>query len=109
MTCPVKKSAPDADADGFLRDPAAWDDDVMRRLAAARQLQLTDAHVAVIRCCRDYYLQFAAVPSMRQLIRLLTASRPGLASSPALAELFPAPVLRHVALLAGCPKPASCV
>ena len=98
------------DAEGFLLDPKDWDESLMERMAREDGLELTDAHRIVIGAVRGYYQQYAATPPMRGLIAILKKQgRAELASSAALARLFPKGAARSAARYAGLPKPARCI
>ena len=100
----------ETDSEGFLLDQSDWDEQLMEEMAAADGLELTDAHRTVINAVRDYYQQYAATPPMRGLIALLKKKgRAELASSAALARMFPKGAAKSAARYAGLPKPARCI
>jgi TusE/DsrC/DsvC family sulfur relay protein len=90
-------------ADGFLIDPATWDEDLALKMAASLGLALTDQHWIAIRWARADYLQNQASPNVRRV-----ASGSGLGTK-ALYDLFPQTPGKTNAMLAGIPKPAGCV
>jgi TusE/DsrC/DsvC family sulfur relay protein len=61
----------DLDEEGFLRDPADWNEEVARQMAAAHGLTtLTPAHWDIIRYIRDHYLRFGSLPVMSHVCRV---------------------------------------
>jgi len=90
-------------AEGFLLDTDAWDDDLARAMAEGLGLQLTDDHWKVLRWARADYLSHSASPNVR---RVALGSGVG---TQRLYELFPGTPGKHIAMVAGIPKPVGCV
>lgn len=90
-------------ADGFLLDTDAWDDDLARAMAEGLGLELTDAHWTVLRWARADYLEHGASPNVRRV-----ASGSGVGTQN-LYQLFPGTPGKHIAMVAGIPKPVGCV
>ncbi len=94
----------DVDEDGFLQDPALWNDDVaMDFMVTEGVTELTDSHWKVIRYIRDYYLQFGIAPMVRKVCKQTGFSLKEIY------ELFPSGPAKGACKLAGLPKPTGCV
>lgn len=94
----------EVDEDGFIQDPAAWNDAVAKGLAEQEGIQaLTDEHWKVIRFLRDYYLKFGVAPMIRKLTK-----ETGMPLKH-IYELFPTGPAKGACKLAGLPKPTGCV
>jgi tRNA 2-thiouridine synthesizing protein E len=101
---PPPSGIPALDADGFLADPAAWDEataHVLARLAGIPEL--TGDHWRVIRFLRAYWREHGVVPMVRVLCRETGCSLDRIY------ELFPDGPSRGACRVAGLPKPDSCV
>ena len=60
----------DVDAEGFLTDPAQWNEELARAIAAENGIdELSDRHWLVVRYMRDRYLQTGTAPSIGSLGR----------------------------------------
>lgn len=58
------------DEDGFLANPADWNDVLASQLASEQQVPtLTDRHWRVIRHIRERYFRVGGVPNMRRVCR----------------------------------------
>ncbi len=94
----------EVDPEGFLKQPAQWNDLIAEEIAAEAGIgQLTDRHWLVIRYMRDTYLESGSAPSIRTL---------GKASGvpiKELYELFPKGPAKLAARIAGIPKPRGCI
>lgn len=63
-------TAPDFDQDGFILDPACWDESLASNLALDEGIvQLDPAHWAVIQALRQYFFATEGVPVMRNICR----------------------------------------
>jgi dissimilatory sulfite reductase related protein len=91
--------------EGFLVDPAAWNDDLALVLALKEEgLQTLDAqHWSVIRFIRQYYVEHQSAPMVRLMCKAtgLPLKR--------IYELFPSGPAKGACKLAGLPKPDGCV
>jgi tRNA 2-thiouridine synthesizing protein E len=94
----------DVDAEGFMTDPAQWDEEVAAAIAAEAGIApLTERHLQVVDFMRDRYLESGTAPSIRTL---------GKASGvpiKELYELFPKGPAKLAAKIAGIPKPRGCI
>lgn len=93
----------DVDAEGYLTRPEQWNREVAGALAQELGLQLTDAHWKVIEFMQKDFRERGAVPGMRRLNKV------GGIATKDLYALFPDGPIKKAALIAGLPKPASCV
>jgi dissimilatory sulfite reductase related protein len=96
--------AVDLDAEGFLRDPEQWDEDLAREIATENGVpELTERHWLVIRFMRDRYLATGNAPSIRSL-----GKESGVPVKE-LYELFPKGPAKLAAKIGGIPKPKGCI
>jgi tRNA 2-thiouridine synthesizing protein E len=94
----------EVDEDGFIQDPAKWNDTVAKALADQEGIaDLTEEHWKVIRFLRDYYLKFGVAPMIRKLTK-----ETGMPLKHIYA-LFPTGPAKGACKLAGLPKPTGCV
>jgi tRNA 2-thiouridine synthesizing protein E len=94
----------DLDAEGFLTDPAQWNEELARAIAAGNGIpELTDRHWLVVRFMRDRYLQTGSAPSIRSL-----GKESGVPVKE-LYELFPKGPAKLAARIGGIPKPRGCI
>ena len=92
------------DEDGFLEDPAIWNDKVAQDLATAERISaLTDDHWTVVRYLRNYYLEFGIAPMIRKLCK-----ETGFKLSE-IYDMFPSGPAQGACKVAGLPKPTGCV
>lgn len=87
-----------------------WNEQVARELAGRIPLELTEAHWEIVRFIRDYYLCYRHLPNMRVFVKAVQMSlghEKG--NSRYLHRLFPDSPLRLACLIAGLPKPPSCL
>ena len=92
------------DAEGFLLDPAQWNEQIAATIAAENGIPtLGDRHWQVIRYMRSTYLETGSSPSIRTL---------GKASGVPIKELyqlFPKGPAKLAAKIGGIPKPRGCI
>jgi len=94
----------DLDAEGFLTDPAQWNEGLARAIAADNGIpELTERHWLVIRFMRDRYLQTGSAPSIRAL-----GKESGVPVKE-LYQLFPKGPAKLAARIGGIPKPKGCI
>ncbi|MGL6280490.1 MAG: TusE/DsrC/DsvC family sulfur relay protein [Gaiella sp.] len=105
MTTAVLAGTPvEVDPEGFLVDPASWNDDVARAIAAENGVpELTDRHWLVVRFMRDTYLATGQAPSIRSL-----GKESGVPIKE-LYQLFPKGPAKLAAKIGGIPKPRGCI
>jgi TusE/DsrC/DsvC family sulfur relay protein len=105
MTMTLIADAPvDVDAEGFLTDPAQWNEQIAQAIAAENGIpELTDRHWLVVRFMRERYLTTGTAPSIRSL---------GKESGVPIKELyllFPKGPAKLAAKIGGIPKPKGCI
>jgi tRNA 2-thiouridine synthesizing protein E len=94
----------DVDEDGFLQDPAIWNEAVARDFATTENVsELTEDHWKVVNYIRNYYLQYGIAPMIRKLCK-----ETGFKLNQ-IYELFPSGPAKGACKLAGLPKPTGCV
>lgn len=93
----------EVDAEGYLARLDQWNRTIAEALAQELNLQLTDAHWKVIEFLQRDYRERGTVPGMRRLNKV------GGFATKDLYALFPDGPIKKAALIAGLPKPASCV
>jgi len=94
----------EVDGDGFLTDPAVWNDDVARIFARYDGIEdLSDKHWAVVRIIRKNFEEKGNAPMIRTICQ-----ETGLKLRE-IYELFPLGPARGACRVAGLPKPDGCV
>jgi tRNA 2-thiouridine synthesizing protein E len=91
------------DEQGYLLEPD-YGDEVVRVIAAAENIELTDAHWKVVSYLRDEYREHGSTPNFRNLLKGLAQVLPG-CDSKSLYDLFPAGPAKQGAKVAGLPQP----
>lgn len=96
--------------DGFLADPADWDERVAAALAQREKISLTEAHWEIIHFIRTYYGRVRHLPNMRMFVKAVAQSLgEEKGNSRYLHRLFPKGPLKYACKLAGLPKPPHCI
>jgi TusE/DsrC/DsvC family sulfur relay protein len=91
------------DADGFLTDYDAWDENLASQLASQIGIELTDTHWKAIRFLRQDYPVHGETATLR---RVSTVAGIPIKD---LFVLFPGKPAKKMAYIAGLPKPRGCV
>ncbi|MGE5547826.1 MAG: TusE/DsrC/DsvC family sulfur relay protein [Solirubrobacterales bacterium] len=91
------------DSEGYLRDPADWDDEVARTLASREGITLTDEHWLVMRFMRAYLDEHKIAPDARHVMKHLTQETG--AGRNRLFELFPYGYVQQACKIAGMRRP----
>jgi TusE/DsrC/DsvC family sulfur relay protein len=91
------------DAEGFLTEYDEWSEDLAAQLAAGIGIELTDAHLSVIRFLRTDYVEQGETATLRRV-----SARTGVPIKQ-LFILFPGKPAKKMAYIAGLPKPVGCV
>ena len=103
-TMEIANTAVEVDAEGFLADPAQWNEEIAEEIAAENGIpELTDRHWLVVRFMRERYLSTGTAPSIRSL---------GKESGVPVKELyalFPKGPAKLAAKIGGIPKPRGCI
>ena len=94
------------DDQGYLIDPADWNEQVARELARQEQIILSDEHWAVLGFMRAYYEQRHIAPDARHVIKYFAGYR-GASSTGRndLFRLFPYGYVKQACRIAGMRKP----
>jgi TusE/DsrC/DsvC family sulfur relay protein len=95
----------EVDEDGFIAEPALWDEDLARFLAEREEgiTDLTPDHWKVIHYLNRYYAEFGIAPMVRKLCKETGFQLRYIY------ELFPGGPARGACKVAGLPKPTGCV
>ena len=93
----------DTDDQGYLLE-ADYSDEAVRVIAAAEQIELTDAHWSVVNYLREQYREHGHTPNFRNLLKGLAEVLPGV-DSKTLYDLFPVGPAKQGAKVAGLPQP----
>lgn len=94
------------DEEGYLVDPADWNDSVAEALARKEGIELTEAHWTVLRFMRQYYDEHHIAPDARHVMKHLAEYRgPGLADRNDLFRLFPYGYVKQACKIAGMRRP----
>ncbi|MGE3162724.1 MAG: TusE/DsrC/DsvC family sulfur relay protein [Burkholderiales bacterium] len=94
------------DEEGYLVDPADWNDSVAEALARKEGIALTDAHWTVLRFMRQYYDEHHIAPDARHVMKHLAEYRgPGQADRNDLFRLFPYGYVKQACKIAGMRRP----
>ena len=91
------------DAEGYLIDPAEWDEAVAAELAGREDIALTDEHWIVLRFMRAYYDEHRIAPDVRHVMKHLTQTNG--AGRNRVFELFPYGYVQQTCKIAGMRRP----
>lgn len=103
MTTTIAGRTVELNEEGYLANAADWTREMAVELAASLGIVLSERHWKVIEYLRAETARGAGLPSIRRL------KSEGVMPTKDLYELFPDGPLKKAALIAGLPKPASCV
>jgi tRNA 2-thiouridine synthesizing protein E len=95
---------------GFLVSTSDWNEAVAVELAKLNNIDLTPAHWEIVFFIRDYYEKFNYLPNTRVFVKAI-ANQFGdeKGNSYYLQKLFPQSPLKYACLIAGLPKPPTCL
>ncbi|MEX2198996.1 MAG: TusE/DsrC/DsvC family sulfur relay protein [Burkholderiales bacterium] len=94
------------DEEGYLVDPAQWNEQVAEALARQEHIVLSDGHWSVIRFMREYYEQHQIAPDARHVMKHLAEFKgAGKAGRNDLFVLFPYGYVKQACKIAGMRKP----
>ena len=93
----------DVNDEGFLTDPAAWDEDLGAELARLIGIDMTPRHWELVRFLREDHAGTGETATLRRV-----STRTGVPVKE-LFELFPKKPAKKMAYVAGLPKPKGCV
>ena len=103
MAYVVNGSELETDDQGYLLEPD-YGDEVVRVIAAAEGIELTDAHWAVVAYLREQYREHGHTPNYRNMLKDLSAQIPA-CDNKWLYDLFPGGPAKQGVRVAGLPKP----
>lgn len=95
---------PERDDEGYLLDPADWNEDVAAALAASENIRLDEDYWDVLRFMREFYEEHQIAPDARYVIKHL-AERWGGEARKKLFELFPYGYVKQACKIAGMRRP----
>lgn len=95
---------PERDAEGYLVEPADWNEEIAKTLAAEESIQMNDDHWDVIRFMRSYHEEHQLAADARFVIKHL-AERMGKDAQKKLFELFPYGYVKQACKIAGMKRP----
>ena len=93
----------ETDEQGFLLE-ADFSEQVVKVIASAEEVQLTDAHWEVVNYLREEYREHGHTPNFRNLLKGIGEIHPGI-DSKYLYDLFPLGPAKQAAKIAGLPQP----
>jgi len=94
------------DEEGYLVDPAEWNEGVAEALARNEGIGLTEAHWTVLRFMRRYYDEHHVAPDARHVMKHLAEYRgPQHADRNDLFRLFPYGYVKQACKIAGMRRP----
>lgn len=89
--------------EGYMTDHTQWTRDIALELAAQVEIEMTDAHWAVIDFIQKDFAASGKVPTIRRTKKV------GGIDTKALYALFPNGPIKKASLIAGYEKPVSCI
>jgi len=92
------------DAEGYLVEPAEWNEGVAAQLARELNIELGDDHWDAIRFMRQLYEEHRVAPDARHIFKHLDERYPG-AGRERLFELFPYGYVAQACKIAGMKRP----
>jgi len=94
------------DDEGYLIDPAQWNEQVAEELARRERIDLSEEHWAVIRFMREYYERRQIAPDARHVIKHLAEVKgAGSKGRNDLFVLFPYGYVKQACKIAGMRRP----
>ena len=95
---------PELDGEGYLIDPADWNEEIAEELARRLGITLGDDHWDAIRFMRAMYEDHQVAPDARHVMKHLDARYPGHGRK-RLFELFPYGYVGQACRIAGMKRP----
>ncbi|MDF1563074.1 MAG: TusE/DsrC/DsvC family sulfur relay protein [Deltaproteobacteria bacterium] len=99
----VNGSTVNVNDEGFLVNPADWTEEVAAELARLENIQLTDAHWAVIQFCRKDFEDTGKSPGVRRITKV------GGIPTKDMYSLFAGGPGKLAAKISGLAKPTGCL
>lgn len=98
------------DGDGFLEHFDEWSPAVAHTIAAAENIELSDAHWEILYLLRDFHQKFEQSPAMRALVKYVGQQLDqDKGNSIYLLKLFPGSPAKIASKIAGLPRPENCL
>lgn len=88
--------------EGYMTDPSQWNKEIAVEIAKEIGIELTDKHFEVLEFLRGKY-------EAGDTLTIRRVGKSGIVDIKGLYKLFPGGPLKYSSLIAGIPKPASCV
>ena len=98
----LKSGSVELDDAGYLMDAGQWSEEVARALAQRDGIELSEAHLKVIRAIREYYQQHGVPPILSLVSKLCDVPYKELH------DMFHRQPGKRAAKLAGLPKASGC-
>ncbi|MBI5177805.1 MAG: TusE/DsrC/DsvC family sulfur relay protein [Nitrospinae bacterium] len=96
--------------EGYLLDPAKWDNAVAEFLAKEEGLALNEHHWEIVNFLRHFYHEYRISPMVKILMKEMAKKYgPEKSSRKYLYELFPRGPALQGTKIAGLPKPLDCI
>ena len=94
------------DGEGYLIDPADWNEQAAKELARQERIVLSEEHWTVLRFMREYYEQHHIAPDARHVMKHLAEFKgAGKADRNDLFALFPYGYVKQACKIAGMRRP----
>ena len=103
MALEVNGKSIETDGNGNLTDPATWDEDVAKALAAEDGIELTQEHMDVVNYLRSEFLENNEQPMERAINKGMSKIWGKKVSSKDLYTLFPGAPSKQANKIAGLP------
>lgn len=100
----VAEEFPAVDEEGYLIDPADWNEQLARILAQQENIELGDGHWVAINFMRGFYQEHQVIPDVRFVTRHLTEFY-GVPARNLVFELFPYGYVKQACRIAGMRRP----
>lgn len=98
------------DTAGYLLNQTSWSRAFAAAMAVRENLKLLPEHWQLIEYAREFYSRYDESPPMRILVKWLRQQQGEVTgNSRYLYRLFPGGPVKQLSLLAGLPKPVSCI
>jgi tRNA 2-thiouridine synthesizing protein E len=92
--------------EGYLNDPADWNEDVACMLAADEEIELSEEHWRVLRYMREYFAEHGIAADARFVIKFLANDLGyGDQARARLFQLFPYGYVKQACKIAGMKRP----
>lgn len=95
------------DNEGYIVNPADWDEKLARELAAEEDLELTDDYWPILHFMRRYWEQHQVAPDVRHVVSYLaeTQGQDKKRAKQSLFKLFPYGYVKQACKISGMQRP----